>query len=243
MEAAEEFGAAVLVDDAHASGVLGDHGRGSVDHFDLHGGVLPGSAAPLRQPPNEGMRGGGLQAPDDGHVPASGEAMEIAFNPCNSVHDGRFANNGWLQELPDPITKITWGNAALARRVVDRDERPVAALRAAGAIILGKGNTPKSKLPSHPGHEIRGVKLIRGLSERLPVPNACRDLGLLVSEFHTHVHRAFELRPKTVLKVLERTDAFRRPDRCERFLLTCEADARGRGGSMKTAGGFHRPAV
>jgi tRNA nucleotidyltransferase (CCA-adding enzyme) len=95
---------------------------------------------------------------------------------------------------------------------------------------LGKGNTPKSKLPSHPGHEIRGVKLIRGLSERLPVPNACRDLGLLVSEFHTHVHRAFELRPKTVLKVLERTDAFRRPDRFERFLLTCEADARGRGG-------------
>ena len=95
---------------------------------------------------------------------------------------------------------------------------------------LGKGNTPKSKLPSHPGHEIRGVKLISGLSERLPVPNACRDLGLLVSEFHTHVHRAFELRPKTILKVLERTDAFRRPDRFERFLLTCEADARGRGG-------------
>ena len=95
---------------------------------------------------------------------------------------------------------------------------------------LGKGTTPSSKLPSHPGHEVRGGKLIRKLAERLPVPNACRDLGLLVSEFHTHVHRAFELRPKTILKVLERTDAFRRPDRFERFLLTCEADARGRGG-------------
>ena len=95
---------------------------------------------------------------------------------------------------------------------------------------LGKGTTPASKLPSHPGHEVRGGKLIRKLAERLPVPNACRDLGLLVSEFHTHVHRAFELRPKTILKVLERTDAFRRPDRFERFLLTCEADARGRGG-------------
>jgi tRNA nucleotidyltransferase (CCA-adding enzyme) len=95
---------------------------------------------------------------------------------------------------------------------------------------LGKGNTPQSKLPSHPGHELRGCKLIRRLAERLPVPNACRDLGLMVSEWHTHVHRAYELRPKTILKVLEKTDAFRRPVRFERFLLTCEADARGRGG-------------
>ncbi len=95
---------------------------------------------------------------------------------------------------------------------------------------LGKGNTPKSRLPSHPGHEIRGCKLIRGLAERMPVPNEYRDLALLVAEFHTHCHRALELRPKTILKVLERTDAFRRPGRFERFLQTCEADARGRRG-------------
>jgi tRNA nucleotidyltransferase (CCA-adding enzyme) len=68
------------------------------------------------------------------------------------------------------------------------------------------------------------------MAERLPVPRACRDLGLLVAEFHTHVHRALELRPKTVLKVLEKTDAFRRPGRFEQFLLACEADARGRAG-------------
>ena len=95
---------------------------------------------------------------------------------------------------------------------------------------LGKGNTPKNQLPSHHGHETRGCKLIRALAARLPVPNACRDLGLIVAEFHTHVHRAFELRPKTILKVLEKTDAFRRPERFEQFLLTCEADARGRAG-------------
>jgi tRNA nucleotidyltransferase (CCA-adding enzyme) len=95
---------------------------------------------------------------------------------------------------------------------------------------LGKGNTPVSKLPSHPGHETRGCKLIRDMSERLPVPRACRDLGVLVAEFHTHVHRALELRPETILKVLERGDAFRRPDRFEQLLLTCEADARGRSG-------------
>ncbi len=95
---------------------------------------------------------------------------------------------------------------------------------------LGKGSTPAYRLPSHPGHETRGCKLIRSLSERLPVPKACRDLALLVSEFHTHCHRALELRPKTILKVLEKTDAFRRPERFEQFLLTCEADARGRKG-------------
>jgi tRNA nucleotidyltransferase (CCA-adding enzyme) len=66
------------------------------------------------------------------------------------------------------------------------------------------------------------------LSERLRVPKACRDLALIVSEFHTHCHRALELRAKTLLKVLERTDAFRRPKRFEQFLLACEADARGR---------------
>jgi tRNA nucleotidyltransferase (CCA-adding enzyme) len=95
---------------------------------------------------------------------------------------------------------------------------------------LGKGTTRKHALPSHPGHEGRGVKLIRRLAERLPVPNACRDLGMLVSEYHTHCHRAFELRAATILKMLEATDAFRRPRRFEQFLLACEADARGRKG-------------
>ena len=95
---------------------------------------------------------------------------------------------------------------------------------------LGKGNTPRSQLPSHPGHEARGCKLIRNIGERLPVPKASRDLALLVAEYHTHCHRALELRPKTILKVLEKTDAFRRPDRFEQFLVCCEADARGRAG-------------
>ncbi|MGI9225361.1 MAG: multifunctional CCA addition/repair protein [Woeseiaceae bacterium] len=95
---------------------------------------------------------------------------------------------------------------------------------------LGKGTTPKRVWPSHAGHEQRGVKLIRRLAKRLPVPNSCRDLGLLAAEYHTHCHRAYELRADTILRVLESTDAFRRPRRFEQFLLTCEADARGRTG-------------
>ncbi len=115
--------------------------------------------------------------------------------------------------------------------VLDAAER----LSASGAVRfaalvhdLGKATTPPDRLPSHPGHEQRGKKLIETLSKRLPVPRAWRELAMLVAEFHTLCHRALELRPDTVLKVLERADAFRRPERFEEFLTTCEADARGR---------------
>jgi tRNA nucleotidyltransferase (CCA-adding enzyme) len=95
---------------------------------------------------------------------------------------------------------------------------------------LGKATTPKARLPSHPGHERRSVGLINVLAARMPIPTGCRELALLVAEFHGHCHRAFELRPSTILKVLERTDAFRRPERFGKFLLACEADSRGRTG-------------
>ena len=95
---------------------------------------------------------------------------------------------------------------------------------------LGKGTTDPQFWPSHRGHEKRGVKLIEDLCKRLSVPNHHRDLACHVSRFHTNVHRAAELRPDTMLKVLEAVDAFRRPERFEELLLTCEADARGRTG-------------
>jgi len=95
---------------------------------------------------------------------------------------------------------------------------------------LGKGTTPKKELPSHPGHEIRGIKLIRRMDERLPIPRSCRNLAVLVAEFHTHCHRALELKSTSIVKLLEKCDAFRRPERFEQFLIACEADARGREG-------------
>ena len=95
---------------------------------------------------------------------------------------------------------------------------------------LGKGTTRLADLPSHPGHERRGRTLVKAMCERLPVPRACRDLGLLAAEYHTHCHRALELRDDTVVRLFEKTDAFRRPERFEQFLVTCEADARGRTG-------------
>jgi tRNA nucleotidyltransferase (CCA-adding enzyme) len=95
---------------------------------------------------------------------------------------------------------------------------------------LGKATTRQSELPRHHGHEARSVKLVNSLSDRLAVPRACRELGALVAEYHAHCHRAFELKASTILKVLQKTDAFRRPDRFQKFLLACEADARGRTG-------------
>ena len=105
------------------------------------------------------------------------------------------------------------------------------AVRFAGLVHdLGKATTPKEALPKHHGHEQRGQKLIDRLCDRLGAPNRCRELGQMVAKFHTHIHRAEELRPSTVLRVLDEVDAFRRPDRFELFLLGCEADARGRTG-------------
>lgn len=95
---------------------------------------------------------------------------------------------------------------------------------------LGKGTTPIAELPSHRAHEARSAKLVRAMAARLPLPRACRDLGIIAAEFHTHCHRAAELRPKTIVNLLEKTDAFRRPERFEQFLLACEADSRGRTG-------------
>jgi tRNA nucleotidyltransferase (CCA-adding enzyme) len=95
---------------------------------------------------------------------------------------------------------------------------------------LGKGTTPPSEWPRHVGHEQRGADLVKVLSERLAVPNRCRDLGVAVALNHGLCHRALELRPVTLLKLLESLDAFRRHERVTDFLDACEADARGRTG-------------
>ncbi len=101
---------------------------------------------------------------------------------------------------------------------------------AALAHDFGKGTTPREHWPSHRGHEERGVKLIRAFCERLRVPNDCRDMAVDVSRWHTHVHRAFEIRPDTALKVIDAVKGIQQPERFEQMLQACEADARGRTG-------------
>ncbi|MCC6172872.1 MAG: multifunctional CCA tRNA nucleotidyl transferase/2'3'-cyclic phosphodiesterase/2'nucleotidase/phosphatase, partial [Gammaproteobacteria bacterium] len=93
---------------------------------------------------------------------------------------------------------------------------------------LGKAATPPRHWPAHHGHEGAGLAPLEALVERLRVPNEHRELARLVTRFHTHVHRALELRPATVLELLEAADAFRRPERFTALLEACECDARGR---------------
>jgi len=95
---------------------------------------------------------------------------------------------------------------------------------------LGKGTTPESEWPKHIAHEERGVPLVEALCERLRTPKSYRELAIAVTRYHLHYHRAAELKPSTLLKLFNSTDAFRRPERFECFILACEADSRGRTG-------------
>ncbi len=95
---------------------------------------------------------------------------------------------------------------------------------------LGKGLTPAEILPSHRGHEARSEERIQGLCERLRVPSRVRDLAVITARYHGLVHKLEELRPATVLELLDGADACRRPQRFAQMLVACEADYRGRAG-------------
>jgi tRNA nucleotidyltransferase (CCA-adding enzyme) len=95
---------------------------------------------------------------------------------------------------------------------------------------LGKGATPPESWPAHHGHEGMGVRLIETLCTRLKVPNECRDLALMTAREHGNISRAEILRAGTIVKLFERCDAFRKPQRFAQMLLASECDFRGRGG-------------
>ena len=93
---------------------------------------------------------------------------------------------------------------------------------------LGKGSTPAADWPRHIAHEVRGLKQVRAVNARCKAPKDCQELALLVCEYHTHGHRALELKASTLLELLQSFDAYRRPQRFAEFVAACEMDARGR---------------
>ncbi len=93
---------------------------------------------------------------------------------------------------------------------------------------LGKGTTPADMLPRHIGHEGRGERLIRELDQRLRVPTECGELALLTAREHTNVHASGGLGAMALMRLLERCDALRRPERFLQMLAACECDAQGR---------------
>lgn len=95
---------------------------------------------------------------------------------------------------------------------------------------IGKTQSPKETWPKHHNHYEAGVALVKRFCRRWKVPRVYQELAVLVTRYHGHCHRLMELKPSTMLKLLQSLDAFRRPSRFKQFLQACEADARGRKG-------------
>lgn len=99
---------------------------------------------------------------------------------------------------------------------------------------LGKGKTPAEELPAHHGHETISEFLTKNLCKQYKVPNHAARIATLVARHHTQCHRAFELKPSTLMRLLESLDVLRRPETLTLFIAACEADARGRTGFEDT---------
>jgi tRNA nucleotidyltransferase (CCA-adding enzyme) len=93
---------------------------------------------------------------------------------------------------------------------------------------LGKGTTPVAEWPRHIGHEERSARLLKALCLRLRVPNDCSELADVVAREHGNIHQSSEFGAAALVRLLERCDAFRKPERFADILLACECDARGR---------------
>jgi tRNA nucleotidyltransferase (CCA-adding enzyme) len=100
---------------------------------------------------------------------------------------------------------------------------------------LGKGTTPPDQLPRHIGHEQRSAQLLQAVCDRWRVPRGSRELADVVAREHGNIHRSETLGPAALVRLLERCDAFRRPERFAQVLLACECDARGRLGYADSA--------
>lgn len=144
----------------------------------------------------------------------------------------------WFKELdalfgvpqrPEYHPEIDCGiHALMSLEAAHKAQGSLAVRWAALVHDLGKALTPADVLPRHIGHEKRGLAPLKALHKRLKTPNDCAELAAFSSEFHTHVHRAMELKGSTIIRLFNRLDVWRKPERFEEFLQVCTADARGR---------------
>jgi tRNA nucleotidyltransferase (CCA-adding enzyme) len=156
---------------------------------------------------------------------------------------------GALQKLLPEVHKL-WGVAQRAdyhpeidtgihlMMVLDMSARLQTSLAVRFACLchdLGKGTTPADVLPRHTGHEARSARLLQGVCERLRVPTDCRELADVVAREHGNIHRSADLGAAALVRLLERCDGFRKPQRFAEVLLACECDARGRLGLYESA--------
>jgi tRNA nucleotidyltransferase (CCA-adding enzyme) len=122
--------------------------------------------------------------------------------------------------------------------VLDAAARAHASLQVRFACLmhdLGKGTTPEAQWPRHIGHELRSVTLLRNICQRLRVPQVCAELAEVVAREHGNIHRSASLNAAATLRLLERCDAFRKPQRMAHTVQACACDARGRLGREQDA--------
>jgi tRNA nucleotidyltransferase (CCA-adding enzyme) len=171
---------------------------------------------------------------------ALGEARPVTFfevlRDCGAL-DAIFPEIAALFGVPQPPTwhpEIDTGEHTLQVLAVAAELSGDTTVRFAALVHdVGKALTPPDQWPRHIGHEEAGARLIERMATRLKAPTEHRELAVLVARHHARVHRVGEQRPAKVLELLEGVDAFRRTGRFERFLLACEADARGRGPELR----------
>lgn len=136
-----------------------------------------------------------------------------------------------VPQPPQHHPEVDTGEHVLAvLRECAKHDQPLSVRWACLVHDVGKGETREEDWPKHHAHEHLGLPLIDAINARFKVPRECQELARLVGEYHTHCHRALELRPNTVLELLQSFDVYRRPQRFEEFLAASEMDARGRHG-------------
>ncbi|WP_394391936.1 multifunctional CCA addition/repair protein [Shewanella woodyi] len=149
------------------------------------------------------------------------QALEILFPEIHALF-GVPQPEKWHPEIDTGIHTLMV--LAQAAKLSDENSVRFAAL----VHDLGKALSPKETLPKHHGHGQSGLALIKALCARVKVPNEYRDLALLVSDQHQNVHNIRELRPETLIKIFDKADLWRKPDRLELLATACEADSKGR---------------
>lgn len=152
-----------------------------------------------------------------------GDALRVIFPEIDALF-GVPQPEQWHPEIDSGVHTMM-----VLQQATRMSEDPVVRF-AALVHDLGKGTTPSHEWPKHIAHEHRSAGLIESLCTRLKIPNAYRDTAVQVGRHHLLAHKALELRPSTLLDLMEHLDAFRRPERFEQYVIACEADARGRKG-------------
>ncbi len=141
-----------------------------------------------------------------------------------------------VPQAPEHHPEIDTGiHLGMVLDVAARAQAPLEVRFACLMHDLGKATTPAEQWPRHLGHEMRSVKLLRTLCQRLRVPQACAELAEVVAREHGNIHRSASLGAAAILRLLERCDALRKPARFAHIVQACACDARGRLGREQDA--------